>query len=124
MQKVKDLVPNSNGSVRVRVCSQGDTRVVSSKKGYDLRVSSFLVGDETGAMEFSAFGKDIYAMSKLVGRVVEVRDGWVKEWRGRKQMSLGKSGTFEIVEDPSFPMISEIMALWDAGGDEDGSDDE
>ena len=119
MQKVKDLVPNNNASVRVRVCAQGDLREVQSKKGYALKVASFLVGDETGALEFSAFGKDIYALNKLVGKVIEVHDGWVKEWQGKKQMSVGKGGTFEVVDAPDFPLTSEIMAMNDQAADDE-----
>jgi len=107
--KVKDLKPNSNATVRVRVCVQSPVRQVQSKKGYQLTVCTFIVGDETGAIEYSSFGKDVTPMSKNVGKVVEIKDGWVKEWNGKLQLSLGKSGTWELVEDKSLPLISEIM---------------
>jgi ssDNA-binding replication factor A large subunit len=107
--KVKDLKPNANASLRVRVCAQGPSRKVQSKKGYQLSVCTFMVGDETGAVEYSAFGKDVMTMSKNVGKVIEIKEGWVKEWNEKLQLSLGKSGTWEVVEDKSFALTSEIM---------------
>jgi ssDNA-binding replication factor A large subunit len=108
--KVKDLKPNANASLRVRVCAPvGATRKIQTKKGYQVSVCTFMVGDETGAVEFSAFGKDVMTMSKNVGKVIEIKDGWVKEWNEKTQISLGKSGTWEVVEDKSFPLTSEIM---------------
>lgn len=109
--KVKDLKANNNASVRVRICAQQPIRNVQSKKGYNLKVCSFLVGDDTGTVEFSAFGKDIYGLQKNVTKIIDIKDGWVKEWNGKLQMSLGRSGTWELVEDPDpeFPLVSEIM---------------
>ena len=63
-EKVKDLKPNTNASVRVRVCVQGNSRRAQSKKGYQFSVCPFLVGDETGVVEYSSFGKDKRALQK------------------------------------------------------------
>ncbi len=124
MTQVKDLVPNSNASLRVRICAQGTTREVQSKKGYSLRVCSFQVGDETGTVEFSAFGKDVTSLSKLVGKVLDIKDAWVKEWNGIKQLSLGKSGVWEVVEDKSFPLTSVILEAAKAAGSDDEDEGE
>ncbi|MEX2682285.1 MAG: hypothetical protein Q6373_011860 [Candidatus Sigynarchaeota archaeon] len=120
--KVKDLVPNTNASLRVRVCSQGPPRKVQSKKGYPLYVCSFLVGDETGTIEYSAFGKDVSAMEKNIGRVIEITDGWVKEWNNKPQLSLGKAGTWAVVDDKSFPLTSEILKNAKPAAEEAGED--
>ncbi len=117
--KVKDLKPNTNATVRVRVCAQGPARHVQSKKGYQLNVCTFVVGDDSGAIEYSSFGKDVTLMSKNVGKVIEIKDGWVKEWNGKLQLSLGKSGTWEIVDDKSLPLISEIMKMFEKAEAED-----
>lgn len=107
--KIKDLKTDSNASVRVRVCAQGNVREVNSRHGYKMKVSSFLVGDETGHVEFSAFGKDMYEMGKLVGKVLDMKDIWVKSYRGEVQLSKGRAGTWEVVNDPDFPLTSQIM---------------
>ena len=79
--KVKDLKPNANATLRVRVCAPvGQSRKVQTKKGYQVSVCTFMVGDETGAVEYSAFGKDVMTMSKNVGKVIDIKDAWVKEW--------------------------------------------
>nr|MDO8115970.1 hypothetical protein [Candidatus Sigynarchaeota archaeon] len=124
MTKVKDLIPNTNATLRVRVCAQGSAREVQSKKGYPLRVCSFQVGDETGTIEFSAFGKDVTSLSKLVGKVLDIKDAWVKEWNEIKQLSLGKSGVWEVVEDKSFPLTSDILNAAKAAGENNGDDEE
>ncbi|MBN2150369.1 MAG: hypothetical protein JW839_02870 [Candidatus Lokiarchaeota archaeon] len=120
--KVKDLAPNANASLRVRVCAQGQSRKVQSKKGYQLSVCTFVVGDETGAVEYSAFGKDVMTMGKNVYRVIEIKDGWVKEWNGKLQLSLGKAGTWEVVEDKDFPLTADILKKFKPAGDEDDED--
>jgi len=106
------------------VCAPGQARTVASKKGYNLQVCSFSIGDETGRVEFSAFGKDVAAMGKNVGKVIDITDGWVKEWNGKLQVSLGKSGTWEVVSDPDFPLTSDIMQLPEIGQEPEEEDTE
>ena len=120
--KVKDLKPDANATVKVRVCAAGQSRQVSSKKGYPLTVSTFGIGDETGRVEFSAFGKDVASLSKNVGKVIQIKEAWVKQWNGKLQVSLGKNGTWEVVEDKTFPLTSDIMKLPMIGSS--GEDDE
>ena len=123
--KVADLQPDNNATVRVRVCAQGQARKVNSKKGYMLTVCTFMVGDETGTVEYSAFGKDVMAMGKNIGKVIDIKDGWVKEWNGKLQLSLGKNGTWELVEDASFPLTSDITKNAPRGtGEEEDEDNE
>jgi ssDNA-binding replication factor A large subunit len=122
--KVADLQPDTNATVRVRVCAPGPSRKVNSKKGYALTVCTFMVGDETGTVEYSAFGKDVMAMGKNVGKVIDIKDGWVKEWNGKLQLSLGRSGTWEVVEDKEFPLTSDIMKNAPRKTIEDEEDDE
>ena len=117
--KIADLQPDTNATVRVRVCAQGPSRKVSSKKGYALTVCTFMVGDETGTVEYSAFGKDVMAMGKNVGKVIDIKDGWVKEWNGKMQLSLGKNGTYEVVEDKEFPSVAEVSKNAPRGTEED-----
>lgn len=105
--KVKDLEPNSNADLKVRVCTKGTIREVQSKKGYKLKVCSVLVGDETGTVELSLFGKDIYNFPDY--GIVELKDMWVKTWNEKIQISKGRSGTWEKIKDPDFPLTAEIM---------------
>ncbi|MHA1371281.1 MAG: hypothetical protein ACTSWN_07445 [Promethearchaeota archaeon] len=106
--KVKDLIPETNASLRLRVCAVGEIKVVKSKRGYNLKVVSLLVGDETGTVTFTLFGKDVYEAVKLKGKVIDVKDVWVKKWMDEIQISKGRSGSWKIVDDPEFPLISEI----------------
>ena len=122
--KVTDLQPNTNATVRVRVCAQGQSRKVNSKKGYALTVCTFMVGDETATIEYSAFGKDVMAMGKNIGKVIDIKDGWVKEWNGKLQLSLGKSGMWEIVDDKEFPSVSDVYKNVPKETEEDNEEDE
>ncbi|MHA1684192.1 MAG: hypothetical protein ACTSUE_24865 [Promethearchaeota archaeon] len=106
--KVKDLQPNTNADIRVRICAQGQSRQIKTKKGYTVNVCPFMVGDETGTAEFSAFGKDIYEFQKLISKIIDFKDVWVKVWNEKVQISKGRAGTWEVVDDPSFPLTSEI----------------
>jgi len=44
-----------------------------------------------------------------MGKVVELRDGWAKMWQGDLQLSMGRSGSFEIISDKNFPSINQIL---------------
>ncbi|NMC05994.1 MAG: single-stranded DNA-binding protein [Candidatus Lokiarchaeota archaeon] len=121
--KVSELKPNSNATVRVKVCTEAIARKVQSKKGYPLTVGTCLVGDETGAIEFSVFGKDVSNIGKNVAKVIDIKDGWVKEWNGKLQLSLGKGGTWEVVDDKTLPTIAEIKQKYDATNKAAGEDE-
>jgi ssDNA-binding replication factor A large subunit len=109
--KLKDLEADKNISdLLVRVVSVAPARIISTRAGRKTQLTEVLVADETGTAVFSLWGFGEGA-SVSAGKVIRITNGWAKEWQGKIQLSLGRSGTFEEVpDDGSLPSISGLKA--------------
>lgn len=107
--KIQNLAPNLNANIKVRVCSQAEERMITKNNRAPLRVCNFTVGDETGHLNLTLFNDEIDRLSSFIGSVIEIKDGWVKDWQGDLQLSLGRSGAWEPIKDKKFPTVNQIM---------------
>jgi ssDNA-binding replication factor A large subunit len=107
--KIKDLTPDSTVSIKLRICAQEEERVMTKNQATPLRVCNFTVGDDSGHANLTLFNDQIDRFSSLVGQVIELKDGWTKIWQGDLQLSMGRSGSFEIIKDKKFPSINQIL---------------
>ncbi|MFW9975175.1 MAG: hypothetical protein ACFFDQ_07925 [Candidatus Thorarchaeota archaeon] len=107
--KLSDVEPNKNVTdLVVRIVSVAPPKMINTKTGRKTQLTEVLVADDTGSTILSLWGfgegSDLSA-----GKVIKIIDGWAKEWRGKIQLSLGRSGSYEIlVDDGSVPSISEL----------------
>jgi len=107
--KLSDVEPNKNVTdLVVRIVSVAPPKMINTKTGRKTQLTEVLVADNTGSTILSLWGfgegSDLSA-----GKVIKIIDGWAKEWRGQIQLSLGRSGSYEIlVDDGSVPSISEL----------------
>ncbi|MHA1960142.1 MAG: hypothetical protein ACW99U_07930 [Candidatus Thorarchaeota archaeon] len=99
-EPVSDLV--------VRVMKVAPPRMIRTKTGRMTQLREVLVADETGTLILSLWGfGEGNALS--AGKVIKIVDGWAKEWKGKIQLSLGRSGHFdEIPDDGSIPPVTEL----------------
>ena len=106
--KVKDLeaVKKPGINIRVRVIAKSDPRTVNTKFGKS-RVCDFKVGDETGTVTFSLWGSKINDAS--FGDLLEIKEGYCNVWQGKPQLSLGRDGSMDKIEDDSFPVAQTIL---------------
>lgn len=93
--------------------------MINTRTGRKTQLTEVLVADGTGSTILSLWGfgegSDLSA-----GKVIKIVDGWAKEWRGKVQLSLGRSGKYEIlVDDGSVPSISEIGSATESKDSED-----
>jgi len=111
MLKLKDVEAGKNISdLVVRVVSVAPARMIATRAGRKTQLTEVLVADQTGTAIFSLWGFG-EAASLSAGKVIRITDGWAKEWQGKVQLSLGRSGRFEEVpDDGSLPSISELKA--------------
>ena len=72
--------------------SVGDTRDTSFG-----RVQSTIAKDDTGEVTLSLWNEQVGKY--VVGNVVLLKNGWCKEFREQLQVSSGKFGTIEKVDD-------------------------
>ncbi len=95
----------------VRVLSVAPPRIITTRGGRKTQLTEALVADEPGStviLSLWGFGE---GSGLSAGRVIKITDGWAKEWNGKVQLSLGRSGHYEeIPDDDSIPPIKELVA--------------
>lgn len=113
--KLADIEPNANVSeIVLRVLQTQPPRIIKKRTGGTTMLKEILVTDGDTSVVLSLWGfnegKDLSA-----GVVIRLTDGWAKEWQGKIQLSLGRSGKYEIIpDDGSIPSITEIGARTDS----------
>ncbi|TFF89363.1 MAG: DUF2240 family protein [Promethearchaeota archaeon] len=87
----------THGSKRIKtkfkVIKKESIREVTSKSGEDYRIGDFLVADETGCITLTAWNEDIEKIE--VGKVYELANGYINEFRGSLSLNIGKYGDLE-----------------------------
>ncbi len=90
------LRPNSEASLEATVASVGPTREVDTSRG-PAEVADAVLQDPTGSVKLVLWGPQIAKVQ--AGNRVRLAGAWVKEYRGRLQLSLGRSDSaLTIVE--------------------------
>jgi len=113
--KIAEVEPGKNvNDLVVRIISIAPAKIVKTRAGRKTMLKEVLIADETGSTILSLWGfnegNDLSA-----GMVIKIIDGWAKEWRGQIQLSLGRSGKYEIQEDDgSVLSISELGSQTDS----------
>ncbi len=110
-KNVNDLV--------VRIMSVAPPRILKTKAGRRTMLKEVLVADETATAILSLWGFN-EGTDLAAGKVIKIEDGWAKEWQGKVQISLGRSGKYEILtDDESVPSITELGAATESTMHED-----
>lgn len=107
--KLNDVEAGKNVTeLFVRVVSVAPPRMVKTRSGRKTRLTEVLVADETATTILSLWGFS-EGEGISAGMVIKITDGWAKEWQGKVQLSLGRSGKWEAIEDDgSLPEIKEL----------------
>lgn len=105
LMKVINVLQKQFGiNLLVKVLDQKETRHVTTKKdGVDHMVLTYVVGDETGCIDFVLWdkGDDI-----AVGDVLEIRGGYTREFNKSLQLNLARTGSYTR---SSFEMSEEMV---------------
>ncbi|MHA2083923.1 MAG: hypothetical protein ACXABD_09225 [Candidatus Thorarchaeota archaeon] len=109
--KLSDVEIGKNVSdLMVRVISVAPPRIIKTKSGRKTQLREVLVADETGTSILSLWGFG-EAEGLSAGKIIKIQDGWAKEWQGKIQLSLGRSGSYvEVPDDGSFPAVTELIS--------------
>jgi len=97
--KIAEVEPEKNvNDLIVRIVSIAPARIIKTRAGRKTMLKEVLIADDSGSCILSLWGfnegNDLSA-----GMVIKITDGWAKEWQGQIQLSLGRSGKYEILED-------------------------
>jgi len=98
--KVSGLGPYSKQvNTTVKVVQKGEAReTVSRQDGTTHRVLDALVGDDTGAIYMTLWDDNIDKVNE--GDSVNVKNGYVRPFKGSMRLNIGRYGTLEPAETP------------------------
>ncbi|HEY6238924.1 MAG TPA: OB-fold nucleic acid binding domain-containing protein [Thermoplasmata archaeon] len=94
MPGIATLRANSNATIDATITAISAVRDVTTSRGAS-QVADATLQDETGTITLTLWGED--TKKYTVGQKVRITDGWVKDFRGKLQVSMGRSGTIKIV---------------------------
>ena len=107
--KVCQILPNMRVSAKVRVCDRTKIKYLNKKMSAKLRVRNFLVGDSSGVIPYTAFNEEINELGEIMGEVNEIKNAWAKFYKSTLQVSKGKSGSLQTVQDTNFPTKEQLL---------------
>ncbi len=94
MPPIASLRANANATIDATITAISAPRDVTTSRGPS-RVADATLQDETGTISLTLWGGDIEKYS--VGQKIRITDGWVKDFRGKLQVSMGRSGRIEVL---------------------------
>jgi len=93
MAGIASLQANQNATIDATITAISAVRDVTTSRGAS-QVADATLQDETGTITLTLWGEDTKRYS--VGQKIRITDGWVKDFRGKLQISMGRSGKIEV----------------------------
>jgi len=89
--KINELRLGMNSiNLTVKVIDVSEPRNVRTKMGYQTRVATATVEDDTGKIPLTLWGKQIDEIN--VGDAIEIKEGFISEFRGELQLNVPRKG--------------------------------
>jgi replication factor A1 len=93
MPGIATLKANQNATIDATITAISAVRNVTTARGPS-QVADATLQDDTGTITLTLWGDDTTRYS--VGQKIHIADGWVKDFRGKLQISMGRSGKITI----------------------------
>jgi replication factor A1 len=93
MATIATLRANANANIDATITAISPVRDVTTSRGPS-QVADATLQDDSGTITLTLWGED--TKKYRVGQKVKITDGWVKDFRGKLQVSLGRSGKISI----------------------------
>lgn len=90
---ISDLRPGRVATVEATVATLEPVREVEQRNGTTKKVRNALLRDRTAEISLVLWGDEVDLVAQ--GDQVRIVEGWVKDYKGRPQISLGKTGRLE-----------------------------
>jgi len=88
----------------VKVVSKSEARTVSSSRDLSThRVCEALVGDETSCINLVLWDDNIEKINE--GHILEIKNAYIKLFRGSMQLNLGRESSYESLEEAPFEEV-------------------
>jgi len=93
MPGIGGLQANQNATIEATITAISPVRDVTTSRGPS-QVADATLKDDTGTITLTLWGEDTRRYS--VGQRIRITDGWVKDYRGKLQISMGRSGKITV----------------------------
>jgi replication factor A1 len=90
---ISDLRPGRVATVEATVSKLEPVREVEQRQGGLKKVRNGVLKDGTGEISLVLWGDEVELVTE--GQTVRIVEGWVKDYKGRPQISLGRTGRLE-----------------------------
>jgi replication factor A1 len=90
---ISDLRPGRIATFEATVAKLEPPREVEQRSGTSTRVRHGLLRDGTGEVALVLWGRDVELVAE--GDRIRIVEGWVKDYKGRPEVSLGRTGRIE-----------------------------
>jgi ssDNA-binding replication factor A large subunit len=90
---IADLRPSRVATLEATVATLEPAREFAARDGTRKKVRNGTLKDETGEISLVLWGSEVDLVAE--GDRISIVDGWVSDYRGRPQVSLGRSGKLE-----------------------------
>ena len=92
---ISDLRPSRVATVEGLVASLEPVREVEARDGATKKVRNGRLSDATGEIALVLWGSEVDLVH--AGDRIRIVEGWVSDYRGRPQISLGRTGKLETL---------------------------
>ncbi len=92
---IADLRPSRIATLEATIIELEPVREITMRDGGMKKVRNGKLKDATGEISLVLWGTEVDLVS--AGERVRILEGWVSDYRGRPQISLGRTGTLEKV---------------------------
>lgn len=93
--KIAELTPASrNVNITGTVTQKEAPRDVNTRNG-PMKVANAVIEDDSGNMKLTLWGDEAEKISE--GAKIKIENGFVKEWNGELQLSIGIYGKYSIL---------------------------
>lgn len=93
---ISDLRPSRSATIEATVVQLEAPREVPSRDGSMIQLRNGRLKDGTGEIALVLWGAEVDRVAQ--GDHIRIVDGWVKDYQGRPQISLGRTGKLEKME--------------------------
>jgi replication factor A1 len=90
---IADLRPSRVATIEATVAALEATREIETRDGGRKKVRNGKLRDATGEIALVLWGSEVDLVAE--GDRIAVVEGWVSDYRGRPQVSLGRGGRIE-----------------------------
>lgn len=90
---ISDLRPSRVATIEATVSQLEPAREIPTRSGGTTKVRNGRLQDHTGEIALVLWGDEVNLVT--AGDRVRIVEGWVKDYQGRPQISLGRSGRLE-----------------------------